>query len=141
IKPDVVAPGTWISSLRSPLGDDGNAWLPISDYYLYEGGTSQAGPHVSGAAAVLVQYFREVYGLEHPSPALVKAALINCAVDMDNTVETGPTPNMDEGWGRVDLTQIIFAPRGLEFCEQTNVLATGQVFERRLIVASADQPL
>ena len=141
IKPDVVAPGTWIASLRSPLGDDNNAWAVISDNYIYEGGTSQSGPHVSGAAAVLVQYFRAVYGIAHPSPALIKAALINCAVDMDNEVETGPTPNMDEGWGRVDLTQIVFADRGLEFYEQTNLLATGQVFERRLIVASANEPL
>ena len=42
--------------------------------------------------------------------ALVKAALINSAVDMDDEVETGPAPNMDEGWGRVDLTQIIGTP-------------------------------
>jgi subtilisin family serine protease len=141
IKPDVVAPGTWIASLRSPLGDDNNAWAPISDYYLYEGGTSQAGPHVSGAAAVLVQYFQVFYGIAHPSPALIKAALINCAVDMDNEVETGPTPNMDEGWGRVDLTQIVFATRNTEVVDQTQFLTNSQTYERRLILASAEEPL
>ena len=59
IKPDVVARGTWISSLRSVFANDDFAWAPISDRYMYEGGTSQAGPHVSGAAAVFVQYYRD----------------------------------------------------------------------------------
>src|SRR5207247_11133431 len=39
IKPDVVAPGTWIASLRSEYADDNNAWLPISENYMYQGGT------------------------------------------------------------------------------------------------------
>src|SRR5262249_8377363 len=38
IKPDVVAPGTWISSLRSVFANDDFAWAPISDRYMYEGG-------------------------------------------------------------------------------------------------------
>ena len=50
---------------------------------MFEGGTSQAGPHVSGAAAVFVQWYRESHGGATPSPALVKAALINSAVDME----------------------------------------------------------
>src|SRR5438093_581873 len=54
IKPDLVAPGTWIASLRSAYANDDFAWAPISDKYMYEGGTSQAGPHVSGGAAAFV---------------------------------------------------------------------------------------
>ncbi len=142
IKPDVVAPGTWIASLRSPVGDDGNAWLDIDFDYLYMGGTSQAGPQVSGAAAVFVQYYRETYpDLGTPSPALVKAALIHSAVDMDDGSGTAPTPNMDEGWGRVDLTQIILSPRWHEFIDQTNLLMTGQAYERSVIIANANEPL
>src|SRR5437867_7161760 len=80
IKPDVVAPGTWIASLQSASATDENAWLPIDNYYQYQGGTSQSGPHASGAAAVFVQYYRETHGHATPSPALVKAALINSAV-------------------------------------------------------------
>src|SRR5438093_6271351 len=76
IKPDVVAPGTWIASLRSPQGLDTFAWLGIDEDYLYAGGTSQASAHVAGAAAVFVQYYRETY-TGTPSPALVKAALIH----------------------------------------------------------------
>lgn len=141
IKPDVVAPGTWIASLRSPVGNDENAWLDIDFDYLYMGGTSQAGPQVSGAAAVFVQYYRDSYGLGTPSPALVKAVLIHSAVDMDGTGGTGPTPNMDEGWGRVDLTEIILSPRAHEYLDQTELLTANQVYERSVIIASANEPL
>ena len=85
IKPDLTAPGTWIASLRSVYADDNNAWGEISENYMYQGGTSQAGPHVSGAAAVFVQYWRQTHTNATPSPALVKAALINSATDMDET--------------------------------------------------------
>jgi hypothetical protein len=141
IKPDVVAPGTWIASLRSEYANDDFAWWPISDEYMYQGGTSQAGPHVSGAAAVFVQYWREAHTNQTPSPALVKAALIHSAVDMDDSVETDPVPNMDEGWGRVDLTQIIGTPRAHEFVDQTSLLASGQTYEQRVLVDDPDEPL
>jgi hypothetical protein len=141
IKPDVVAPGTWIASLQSESATDENAWAAIDNYYQYEGGTSQAGPHASGAAAVFVQYYRAMHGNATPSPALVKAALINSAMDMDDESGTRPVPNNDEGWGRIDLTQIIGSPRRSEFIDQTNLLATGQTYEHRVVVAGSDEPL
>jgi subtilisin family serine protease len=141
IKPDLIAPGTWISSLRSPLGNDEFAWAEIDNDYLFQGGTSQAGPHVSGAAAVFVQWYRESHTNATPSPALVKAALINSAADMDDTVETGPVPNNDEGWGRVDLAQIIGSDRSFDFVDQAVSLATGQQFERHVVVVDDTLPL
>jgi len=141
IKPDVVAPGTWIASLRSPFGDDNNAWADISPNYMYQGGTSQSGPHVSGAAAVFVQYYRQTFAIGTPSPALVKAALINSAVDMDDAFGTEPTPNNDEGWGRVDLTGLVLSIVPREYVDQSEMLTTGQSYERQVIVASANYPL
>ncbi len=140
IKPDVVAPGTWIASLRSKYANDENAWLEISSNYFYMGGTSQAGPHISGAAAALMQYYVDTYAMGKPSPALLKAALINAAVDMEDEAGTGPTPNMDEGWGRVDLTEIINSARTHDFIDQTNLLATGQTYERQIIISSGEEP-
>jgi len=141
IKPDLVAPGTWIASLKSASAGDENAWATISENYIYQGGTSQAGPQVSGAAAVLVQYLREVYGMSRPSPALIKAALINSAVDMDDGFGTPPIPNADEGWGRVDLTEIIGSSRTYEFVDQTTLLTASQTHERRVIAATDFEPL
>ncbi|MEO6335434.1 MAG: S8 family serine peptidase, partial [Verrucomicrobiota bacterium] len=141
IKPDVVAPGTWIASLRSSLANDDNAWAPISENYLYQGGTSQSGPHVSGAAAVFVQYYRQTVTNVVPSPALVKATLINSAVGLDDGNFFQSIPNNDAGWGRVDLTEIIGSPRRYEFVDQTVRLTNNQIFEKRVLVASPDEPL
>lgn len=159
IKPDLVAPGTWIASLRSIFANDDNAWGPISSLYLYQGGTSQAGPHVSGACAVVVQWYRENHG-GTPSPALVKALLINSADDMGTAVipgeddssgepaddgsgvlvgDTAPVPNNDEGWGRINLVNLIDSDRRHEITEQGDGLATGGVFERKVVVGAGDQ--
>ena len=141
IKPDVCAPGTWIASLQSASATDQYAWAGISPLYQYQGGTSQAGPHVSGAAAVFVQFYRTTHTNATPSPALVKAALINSAVDLDDASGTGPTPNNDEGWGRVDLTQIIGSTRAVDFVDQSVLLTNNQLFEKNILVASGDEPL
>ncbi len=141
IKPDVVAPGTWISSLQSASATDENAWASISPNYQYEGGTSQAGPHASGAAAVFVQYYRSTHTNATPSPALTKAALINSATAMDPEVELAPPPNNDEGWGRVDLTELIGSDRKFDFVDQSVLLTNTQVYERRVVVGAADDIL
>ena len=141
VKPDLVAPGSWIASLRSVYANDGNAWWPISENYLYQGGTSQAGPHVAGAAAVFVQYYRDQYGGATPSPALVKAALINSAADLDDSAGTAPVPNNDEGWGCVNLPALIGSARDYHFIDQTILLTNGAVFEQRVLIGRAEEPL
>lgn len=142
IKPDVVAPGTWIASCQSESATDEYAWAPISAYYQYQGGTSQAGPHVSGAAAVFVQYYRQTNNGKTPSPAIVKAALINSAIDLDDEIGgTDPTPNNDEGWGRVDLTRLIGSDIKYDFLDQTVLIQTGQEYEKRIVIASDELPL
>jgi len=146
IKPDLMAPGTWIASLKSSYASDEFAWAPIDAYYMYQGGTSQAGPHVSGAAAIFVQYYRQTHGGVTPSPALVKAALINSADDMgfgylvdeEGNVEvvgdTDPVPNRDEGWGRVNVENLITGDLRFVFVEQNTRLTTGQTWEQRVVV-------
>src|SRR5690606_23373091 len=131
----VVAPGTWIASLQSGSATDAFAWAGISPNYQFQGGTSQSGPHVSGAAAVFVQYWRETRGGVTPSPALVKAALIHSAVDLnDGWTTIDPVPNPHEGWGRVTLTNLIGSPFSFDFVDQSVALTNSQVFERRLLV-------
>jgi serine protease AprX len=66
IKPDLVAPGEKIKS----VGPDRQV--------LSLDGTSQAAPHVSGAAALLMCVHRELAG----DPARVKAILCNTATDI-----------------------------------------------------------
>ncbi len=149
IKPDFVAPGTWIASMASGAAYDlaSVSWTVIDDYYVYMGGTSMSGPYASGAAAVFVQYYKAQHAGAVPSPALVKAALINSAQELDVlNGGPGPIPNQEEGWGRITLTNIVFtnlntAPRYFEYVDQTVLLTDGQVYSRPSLVRNSDQPL
>ncbi|HEX6165105.1 MAG TPA: CARDB domain-containing protein [Vicinamibacterales bacterium] len=123
IKPDVVAPGTWnLSGYADPFqqGYDPSpnatngeyqydGWgFPASATYKYMGGTSMSAPLVAGGAAVVRDFYWKSRA-HHASAALVKAVLINSAVDLLDENNDGvldnffPIPNMHEGWGRVDL--------------------------------------
>ena len=125
IKPDVVAPGTWILSGYSDLYQQGydsspnpknGAWqydgwgFPFDRYYKYMGGTSMSNPLTAGGAAVVKDYYQKAKSVT-ASAALVKATLINTAVDLLDENNDGaadndyPIPNNHEGWGRVDLAQ------------------------------------
>ena len=149
IKPDVVAPGSWIASAASSAAPNlgSIAWSVIDDYYVFMGGTSMSGPQASGAAAVFVQYYKSLHTNAIPSPALVKAALINSAGELDQSNGgPGPIPNFDEGWGRITLTNLIvtnsvLSPRVYQYVDQTFPLTNGQVYTTHAFVESAAQPL
>ena len=91
--PTVVAPGTDVSSAWSRFGNTGK-YAPIagtgtaqpdgtrSNAYLSISGTSMAAPHVTGACAVITEWWRNRTGGKTPSPALLKALLVNSAEDM-----------------------------------------------------------
>ena len=149
IKPDLVAPGSWIASAASQAAPDeaSIAWTAIDNYYVFMGGTSMSGPHAAGAAAVFVQFYKSTHTNALPSPALVKAALINSADELDEANGgPGPIPNNDEGWGRINLVNIITtnasaAPRYYQYLDQTVLLTNSQVYAQHIFVQGADQPL
>lgn len=92
IMPTVVAPGTDVSA---PLSRTAAALTPIPgtgtpdpmnpanliDQYVFMTGTSQAAPHVAGTCALLIEWWRDRTG-QSPSPALLKALLVNGAEDL-----------------------------------------------------------
>jgi serine protease AprX len=149
IKPDVVAPGTWIASAASSAAPEEAliSWTAIDEFYVYMGGTSMSGPHAAGAAAIFVQYYKSLHTNAVPSPALVKAALINSANELDElNGGPGPIPNNDEGWGRITLTNIIVtnlstASRYYEYADQTVLLTNSGVYVHHTLVRSSAQPL
>jgi serine protease AprX len=123
IKPDVVAPGTWILSGYSDMyqynydtatnPQNGlfqyDGWgVPYNIDYKYMGGTSMSNPIAAGAAAVVRDYYTEI-GNPTATAALVKATLINTAHDLRDENNDGvsdndfPIPNNHEGWGRIDV--------------------------------------
>jgi subtilisin family serine protease len=121
IKPDLVAPGTFILSTRSH--DPGAAgyvgWGGYNQDYLYNGGTSMATPLVAGAAALVREWLTDLHGFTNPSAALVKAVLVNGADDMSPGQYASPQevpvsrPNNVSGWGRVDLAGSLKPPAPL----------------------------
>jgi serine protease AprX len=114
IKPDVVAPGTSILSTRSravvtPPTVFGTSSDPA---FFFDDGTSMATPLVAGCVAVLRETLVK-NGLADPPAALIKALLINGAVELlgqYNPSEAGPSPNGSSGWGRVDLAGSVIIP-------------------------------
>ncbi|HTM30604.1 MAG TPA: CARDB domain-containing protein [Vicinamibacterales bacterium] len=143
IKPDVVAPGTWTLSGYSDLYQQQydaapnprtglyqyDGWgIPADAGHKYMGGTSMAAPLAAGAAAVVRDFYLKARG-HQASAALVKATLINTAVDLldennDGALDNAfPIPNVHEGWGRVDLQNA--TDNTQQFSDEIAPLTTG----------------
>jgi hypothetical protein len=106
IKPDVVAPGSFILSARSRATTSSGWGLSSDPLYYLNGGTSMATPLVAGCAALVREFLSKEHQKNTPSAALVKAMLINGARNVAGQYvpsETGGIPNNSVGFGRVDM--------------------------------------
>lgn len=158
IKPDVVAPGTWVLSGYSDLYQESydgspnprnglyqyDGWgFPRSQYYKYMGGTSMSAPLAAGAAALLRDYYQKAHSVS-PSAALVKATLISSAHDQLDEDNDGandndfPIPNRHEGWGRVDVGNA--TDGSAQFVDNTTGLSTGGSVSYQYSVANSGSP-
>ena len=158
IKPDVVAPGTWVLSGYSDkyqqqydasANPQDNAYqydgwgYPLNQYYKYMGGTSMSNPLVAGGAAVVRDFYQKKHSA-NASAALVKATLVNAAVDLLDENNDGvndnanPIPNRHEGWGRIDLNSATTDRR--QFIDGTVSLTTGAEATYIYTLASSGSP-
>lgn len=121
MKPDLVAPGTWILSTRSSLAGDVFWDLHENPAYAYMGGSSMSTPLAAGATAIVREGLQKK-GFSNPSAALIKATLINGAQEMG-----GGWMNPAYGWGRIDLTQSLSPGNGraVQYKDITNGLKVG----------------
>ena len=124
IRPHVVAPGEWAASANCGAQPGEKKYL--SPLYTWAGGTSAATAGAAGAAALLVQWFRREARAD-PSPALLRAMLVNGAVDLS---DEGPIPNRRQGWGRISLENVVRRGLARAYVDQTETLT--QVGEARL---------
>jgi serine protease AprX len=111
VKPDVVAPGTFILSTRSSKVAANNfAWAaypPDKAHYFHMGGTSMATPLTSGAVALLREFLKKKQGIASPSAALVKALLIAGAKRLPGTASSTALADNHQGFGRVNLDRSV----------------------------------
>jgi len=111
IKPDLVAPGTFVVVPR-PADSDFTGWGVAADTnQIHVGGTGVAAEQAAEAARQARQWLAEARGLSSPSAALVKALLLAGARDLaPGQYGTGPKqeipdvrPNNAQGFGLLDL--------------------------------------
>ena len=116
VKPDVVAPG---GNIASALAGTDTLWGDIDANHRWCSGTSQAAPHTAGMAALIVDKWRGENANANPSPAMVKAKLINSAIEIRTSTSAPASsvypvatnlPNDREGWGRVDTMRHLDPP-------------------------------
>jgi subtilisin family serine protease len=137
IYPTIVAPGADVVSARSPEGIFGCLPPPADGLglYTYCSGTSMAAPHVSGAAALIHQWWMRETG-SVPSPAMVRALLVNSATDIGSP----NIPNNDEGWGRLNMRRLFAEPPSAAL-DQKTVLAEPGDRTSVDVVSTGDRPL
>ncbi|MEM2891010.1 MAG: PQQ-binding-like beta-propeller repeat protein, partial [Thermoplasmata archaeon] len=151
LKPDVMAPGVNTWSARG--GDPGGVY----DDYFQLSGTSMATPACAGAVTLIRQYYMDGWyptGSRQPtngfvpSAALIKATLINSAIEMSGSGAyiNGETryPNYNQGWGRVVLDDALYfegETRGLVVDDNRAGLNTGQSSSYSLAVGDDTTPV
>ncbi|GAB6159357.1 hypothetical protein JCM39194_25580 [Desulfotomaculum varum] len=121
IKPEVLAPGTWILSTRKTRPDtDRDSYIGMyNQYYAYMSGTSMATALTAGSLVLLRQYL--VQRGESPSAAQLKALLIFGARRLPGVSA------VDQGFGRVDVeTSLLALEKGEARRWQNPGLQTGQ---------------
>ena len=127
IKPDIMGPGTHVSGgvaqqtivvpTGSGTGDDlacyngsivcggtgGSHFFPNGQqWYTASSGTSHSTPATAGVAALVRQEFINK-GLTVPSPAMVKALIMNTARYMTGVGANDTLPSNNQGMGEIDL--------------------------------------
>lgn len=167
IKPDIMAAGTHVQGAASaianydgsvPCGGAGNRSVPrtpgakyypnpaqngISQtLYTWSSGTSHSTPGVAGAAALLYNYYKRTWSEgQSPSPAMLKALLLNTPRYMTGVGANDTLPSPNQGWGHINLGMTL-DDASRRFVDQSAVFtATGQTATYLYQIADSSKPL
>ncbi|MHC4609305.1 MAG: S8 family serine peptidase, partial [Planctomycetota bacterium] len=134
--PHMVAPGCRVDSCTS-----GSSYTLLC-------GTSMASPHVSGAAAVFIEYYRSLpdYTTD-PSVAMTKAAFIAVAHDLAGNLDAdggvlGHPFDRKQGWGRMDLEAVVDPQVEVRYFDNPLIFDdTGEEWMEAVSAADPTEPL
>jgi hypothetical protein len=152
-KPDIMAPGTHVQGPASQDPEyDGSEVCggagPTKYYpagqtlYTWSSGTSHSAPAVSGAASLIWEYYGRVLNPgQIPSPAMIKALVVNTPRYLNGSDAGGTLPSNNQGWGDVDLGVLTDGSDHI-LVDQTQILgATGDSYQTEGQVVSNSLPL
>lgn len=170
IKPELVAPGSAImgamslalqpavpgscigSTLCYPAPYQALMGTPGADGIAWDAGTSFSAPLVAGAAGLAAKWYKTGHGGSRPSPAMIKAMLVNSALDIsdgyyDNRpgqfIPLGHIPSPYQGWGKLDLTRAFPAAGNYFSLDQTWLFPSSgaNAYIRSLTVRDPSKPV
>ena len=124
IKPEIVAPGAYINSTQN------------GGFYNFTSGTSYAAPHVSGAAALLLQKNPELHHHEIKSLLLTTVEPVSDAYGKEFSVHAAGAGRLDIG-NAYGAKLIIMPPNFVVSVSSDNLIAEKQ-FDLKLIEGNWD---
>ncbi len=125
IKPEIVAPGTYINTTQNNAG------------YSFTSGTSYAAPHVSGAAALLLQKNPELHHHEIKSILLTTSVPVSDAYGQEFSI-------LETGSGRIDIAnafaaKLVILPPNFVSAVSPDNLVSEQRFELKALEGNLDE--
>ena len=124
IKPEIVAPGAYINTTQNNAG------------YNFTSGTSYAAPHVSGAAALLLQQNPNLHHHEIKSILLTTATPVSDAYGQEFSIS-------ESGSGRIDIAnafgaKLVIMPPNFVSSVSSDNLISEQQFELKVLEGNLD---
>jgi hypothetical protein len=105
-----------------------------------------ASPHVTGASALFVEYYRNLFGHD-PSPAMIKAAFTAVAKNLtgNHDADGGTLTHLfdnKQGWGRLQLSPVLAPTEAVQYIDQTTVFDnTGESWSHSYVAADPAKPI
>jgi len=147
VKPELVAPGTHIRGAASQTVNYTGDYICDKYYpssqtlYAASSGTSHATPAVAGAASLLTNFYQDRVAAAAPSPAMVKAYLVNSARYLSGAGAGDTLPSNNQGYGAVDLGIAFDDTQRIVHDQDTVLHTTGGAYVIQGFVAQSDRPL
>jgi subtilisin-like proprotein convertase family protein len=144
-KPEICAPGTHIEGAASrATGYDGTGvcnqyWPTGQTLYAWSSGTSHSAPAISGAAALVRQWFAN-NGLPTASPAMVKASLASSTTYMTGVSANDTLWSNNQGMGLVNLGRAFDGVARIRVDQSQLLSATGATYTVSGSISDAGQP-